>query len=66
MLHFLPCLQAGFYYPGIEFIQIGPAALADLTPDTSPAVLHVLLDDAFLPARRTIAELGFKQVVACH
>src|SRR5450759_2953675 len=40
--------------------------LAGFLPDAPPAVLHVLLDNTFLPAAGDIAEVGIKQVVRGH
>lgn len=58
--------HAGLDQPSIEFGQAAPAFLVDLAPDVLAPVLHVLLDDAFLPPSRPVAELGLKQVVPGH
>ncbi|CZT26262.1 hypothetical protein PCPL58_p4001 (plasmid) [Pseudomonas cerasi] len=37
-----------------------------IEPDSPPAVLHVLFDDAFLPARGHVAEVRIEQIVRAH
>ena len=61
-----PGVHARLLQPGVELAQAGPASLAGFTPDATPAVLHVLLHDALLPARCAVAELGIKEVVTGH
>ena len=62
----VPGVQAGLVQPGVERGQIGPASFGRLAPDAAAAILHVLLDDALLPAGGPIAKLRLEQVVACH
>jgi hypothetical protein len=40
--------------------------LGRVDPDAPAAVLHVLLDDALLPAAGDVAEVGVDQVVRAH
>ena len=62
----IPRLAAGTVQPLIELGQTAPAPLSDLAYHASPAVLHVLLDDALLPPRRPVTELVIKQVMPRH
>ena len=55
-----------FAEPGVQAVEIGPAAFGGLLPDLPAPVLDVLLDNAFLPAGGPVAELGVEQVVAAH
>ena len=40
--------------------------MGSVLPESAPAVLNVLLDDAFLPSGSNIAEVGIEQVVRGH
>ena len=55
-----------FAEPGVEAVEIGPAAFGGLLPDLPAPVLDVLLDNAFLPARRPGCRTRVEQVVAAH
>mmetsp|Transcript_44314 Transcript_44314/g.78330 ORF Transcript_44314/g.78330 Transcript_44314/m.78330 type:complete len:366 (+) Transcript_44314:5222-6319(+) len=61
-----PAGAAALGEPGIERGQVWPAPFARFAPDLAPAVLHVLLDDALLPAGGRVAELGLEQVMRAH
>lgn len=50
----------------IEFLEVAPFTGLRIDPDAPPAVLHVLLDHALLPAAGNVAEVGIKQVVRAH
>ena len=63
---FMPGVQAGLVQPRIEALQVRPAAFGRLQPDATTAILHVLLDNALLPASGAVAELRLEQVVARH
>jgi hypothetical protein len=41
-------------------------AILSIEPDSPPAVLHALFDDAFLPARGHVAEVRIEQIVRAH
>ena len=64
--NFLPQCLAALSQPGIELGERAETALACFDPDASPAVLNVLLDDAFLPAAGDIAEISIDQVMCAH
>ena len=57
---------AAFAQPGVELGKAAKLPLTGFDPDAPPAVLHVLLDHAFLPAAGDVAEIGIEQVVAAH
>ena len=61
-----PQFSAPLAQPCVEFGQAAPFALARLDPDAPAAVLHVLLDNALLPAAGDVAEVGVEQVVRAH
>jgi hypothetical protein len=52
--------------PRIEFGERAKSSALGIKPDSSASVLHVLLDDAFLPTRGDVAEVRIKQVVRAH
>ena len=63
---FLPQRPAANQQPDVEFGKGAEAFLAGVLPDPSPAILDVLLDDAFLPAAGDVAEVRIEQVVRGH
>ena len=63
---FLPQRPAARQQPDIEFGKGAESFLGRFLPDAPPAVLHVLLDDAFLPATGDVAEVGIEQIVRGH
>ncbi len=62
----LPQCPAANQQPGVEFIKGTETFFAGVLPDPLPAILDILLDDAFLPAAGDIAEVGIEQVVRGH
>ena len=62
----LPQRSAAFQQPDIEFGERAKAFFARVLPDSPPAILNVLLDNAFLPAGGDIAEVRIEQVVRGH
>ena len=52
--------------PDIEFGKAAKAFFACVLPDAPAAVLHVLLDNALLPAAGDVAEVRIEQVVRGH
>ena len=66
MAHLTPQRPATLAQPRIEFGERAKALVLRLQPDAATTVLHVLLDDAFLPARGDVAEVGIEQVVRAH
>ena len=66
MLHLLPQRPAPARQPCIQIGETAESLLARFNPDTPAAVLHVLLDDAFLPAAGYVAEVRVKQRWCAH
>ena len=64
--YLIPQCPAAIAQPGVEFGEAAELHLVRLDPDAPPAVLHVLLDDTLLPARRNVAEVSVEQVVRAH
>ena len=62
----LPQRSAAFQQPDIEFGERAKAFFARVLPDSPPAILNVLLDNAFLPAGGDIAEVRIVQVMRGH
>ncbi len=50
----------------LELLEGMEHAVLSIEPDSSPAFLHVLFDDAFLPARGHVAEVRIEQIVRAH
>lgn len=48
------------------FAKGGKALVLRLQPDTPPAVLDILFDNALFPPRGNVAEVGIEQVVRAH
>lgn len=64
MAYLLPQPDALVGQPVIKRFQARKVGQA--LPDPPPAILLVLLDLSLLPARRRVAELRIKQIVADH
>jgi hypothetical protein len=64
--HLVPQRPAALAQPGVEFAEAAEALLGRVDPDAPAAVLHVLLDDALLPAAGDVAEVRVEQVVRAH
>ncbi|MNN68745.1 hypothetical protein D3C81_1844780 [compost metagenome] len=52
--------------PDIQFFKGVEHAVLSIEPDAPPAVLYVLFDNAFFPARGHVAEVRIEQVVRAH
>ena len=63
---FAPQHPAALAQPRIELDERAEAQQPRLLPDAAPAVLHILLDHAFLPTGSDIAEIGVEQIVGTH
>jgi len=63
VMHLPPRRPAALAEPRIECFQIRPAPFSGLPPDLAAPVLHILLDDALLPAGGAVAELRLEQVM---
>src|SRR6185437_11807317 len=66
MSQLLPGLLASLGKPYVQDLKRLPPDTDCIVPNLSAPVLDVLLNDAFLPAGRTVAELRLEQVVAAH
>ena len=66
MTEFMPQRTHPHRQPEIEFGEQGEPPLRCLLQDPPARILHVLLDDARLPARGHIAEVVVDQVVSAH
>ena len=62
----LPVTATAIKQPVVELTPVLPAPFTDFYPNSMARVLHVLLNDALLPACRHRAEFGLEQVVAAH
>ena len=63
---FRPHGPATVCQPRIQFDKRTKPLFAGLNPNAPAAVLHILLDNAFLPARGHVAEVRIEQVMAAH
>jgi hypothetical protein len=59
-----PLRDAMFLQPDVQGIDIGE--VRHWLPQSSPRILHVLLDLSFLPPRRRVTEVHFEQLMARH
>src|SRR5665647_1636761 len=66
MLHSRPQSATAYFKPGIQLIERAEALLPGIHPDTTTRVLHILLDDALLPAGGDIAKVRVEQVMRRH
>lgn len=66
MTNHSPQAAAALAQLGVELGKGAKALLGRIDPDAPPAVSHVLLDEALLPATRHVAEVGIEQVVRAH
>jgi hypothetical protein len=62
----LPQGTTAAFQPCVEFIQTAELSLTGFLPQPLTAVLNVLLDLAFLPTRRDIAEFRVEQIMRRH
>ena len=66
MMQLLPQPPAAFEQPDIPISERTEPLLAGILPEPMPAILDILLDNAFLPAGSYIAEIWIKQVMCGH
>ncbi len=66
MYKFVPERTAASAEPGVQLLEGMEHAVLSIEPDSSPAVLNVLFDDAFFPARGHVAEIRIEQIVRTH
>ncbi|MCY1430435.1 hypothetical protein D9M71_463840 [compost metagenome] len=52
--------------PDVQLLEGMEHAILSIKPDTPPAVLYVLFDNAFFPAGSHVAEVRVEQVVGTH
>lgn len=65
-VQFSPERTTALAEPDVQLLEGMEHAVLSIEPDSSPAVLHVLFDDAFLPARGHVAEVRIEQIVRAH
>ncbi|KPB11912.1 hypothetical protein AC519_4667 [Pseudomonas savastanoi] len=66
MYKFSPERTTALAEPDVQLLEGMEHAILSIEPDSPPAVLHVLFDDAFLPARGHVAEVRIEQIVRAH
>ncbi|SAK79557.1 curlin minor subunit CsgB [Caballeronia glebae] len=66
MSQLLPGLLASLRQPYVEDLERLPSNIDCIVPNLSTPVLNVLLNDAFLPAGRSVAEFRLEEIVAAH
>lgn len=66
MYKFSPERTTALAESDVQLLEGMEHAVLSIEPDSSPAVLHLLFDDAFFPARGHVAEVRIEQIVRAH